>query len=331
MSESKFASYSSLWKLAYELYSVKEEKECLELDPFLAAKFESAQDIYGASSYLRHGNPIFFPATKDKINKLIYDLILSNAECADFEFGRLHAWLDISTKDLMVARWLNNGGANTYKLYSGFEIVVDIFSSSVARRIEILEKLIKMYKTHQFGKPIDVMSKLFVLADIENIEKYCEVIAKGTPLIQSVFLKRGDLPEKYVLKGVKALSKLSSQKSFDNKIDFNILAKLGPSGRLKAMQQLLGLFDRYYQKMIYYKNVRPDDYYYNRYKSYYESFGKRSMPFKQVPTKEEMEKFLFPCSIKYNDKVSQLMEKYEELLKTIAEEKDKEKVNGECF
>lgn len=140
------------------------------------------------------------------------------------------------------------------------------------------------------------------------------------------------MPEKYVPKALKALGKLTGQRKIDAKIDFSTLQQLGPRERLNTMQQLLGTFDGCYRLMLYYKKNagnNTNDYYYRQYKERYERSGiNNGLPFKELPSKEEIEQFLFPCSLKFNKEVSDLMARYNELIALVNQSKGEN--NGEC-
>ena len=78
------------------------------------------------------------------------------------------------------------------------------------------------------------------------------------------------------------------------------------------MKQLMGLFNSFYK----FQKKYGDKYYYSYRlsdaRSKYEEL-KNKVPFKKTPTKEEVEQFLFPCSIKYNDEVIELIKRFEEI------------------
>ena len=65
---------------------------------------------------------------------------------------------------------------------------------------------------------------------------------------------------------------------------------MGPKSRLNAFKQLLNL-------------------------SKYYSFNKDEIPFRVIPTTDEVRKLLFPCSIKHNEEVAAIVAKYELLSK----------------
>lgn len=316
---SKYANYSSVWSLSQQLYAVRDnQQECLEIDLFLAEKLNTTEDLWYASNYIRDSRPEWLPTTKIKMNALIRDIYIRGEDVNGYCVDNIEKWLDISTKRLVLDRWMKieenySSSHSTNKIQT---IIKSVFNSDVSVRVNIFNKLTKAYRNYKNARLVKLISDLFSVADVENIEEYCKVIASSTPLVKSIFLKRGDIPEKYVLMGIKSLAKLSTQKNIDVKVDFNLLSKLGPRGRLQAMQQLLGMFDTYYHKMMYYKK-NNNDYYYNVYKGYYDNYGVKldNLPFKEIPSREDVEKFLFPCSIKFNTQVSQMMEKYDEILK----------------
>ena len=201
--------------------------------------------------------------------------------------------------------------------------LLTIFNSIPTYQMPILCKYVVSYKAVKYQSFVRYVGELFKDVAVENLGAACELIASSTPLMQSVFLKRGDLEERYLLKGIKALSKLSTQKDIDAKIDFKLLEKLQPIGRLRAMKQLLGMYDGYFKVMQFYKKrYSMDNFYTNRAKERYEQNGKHELPFKEIPTRDEIGRFLFPCLVKYNEQVTQLMEKYDEMIERTKQTKE---------
>ena len=315
MDKAKLAN-STVWGLSYELYYAS-ESDHKDIDPFLADKIVTVQNITEAMGGLTRAKMEFLPLTKAKVDKLINESYIKG-ECIDrYALSELAKWLSVSTKQLVTNYWLNDTNARWYTYPK--TIIPEIFGEDKSIQIPIITKLVNLYGSTKNSYLVNAVGILFKDVHIDNLDTSCKIISTSTPLMKSVFLKRDDIKERYVLKGLKSLSKLTTQKDVNTKIDFKMLAKLGPSSRLKAMQQLLGMFDRYYQNMMYYKTRYPnDEYYRKRYEASFEQFGKQEIPFTTIPTKEEVAAFLFPCSIKYNDKVSELISKYEALLKLIA-------------
>jgi len=153
----------------------------------------------------------------------------------------------------------------------------------------VLEKLIKLYKKKKSKSRIEDIYDMFQNIDVQNLSKACELMAKSTPAVTAGLLNREDVPEKYIIKGLKALSKLSKQRDIKVKIDFKTLEHLGPKSRLDAMKQLMGIMNSWYR------------------------LKQTELPFKENPTKESIEKFLFPCSFKYNEEVSKLLKRFDEI------------------
>ena len=176
---------------------------------------------------------------------------------------------------------------------------------------------------HEIERIFDGLAK-------DNLKSGCDLLFKATPALSATLLRRNDIEEKYTIKGLKSISKLSKQRNLNIKIDFNMLSNLGPKGRLDAMKQLLGMFDGYYKYKVkqeeYYKN-NPNAHRYS-YGSWREEQLKRKsksfgLPFTEIPKKEDVESFLFPCSIKYNDQVIAMMARFNELV-------EEEEENGKC-
>ncbi len=282
------------------------------IDPFLADKIISSDDLYKVFYLLNYDYLIScMPQTKCKINKIFVDEI--NSDTIDWwEVKRFEKWLDTICVENIVAKWLSTKDINIP--YGLLHTALYSVADKEAVGAKILQKLVDNYKNKKSYYLIDIIEKVFVKINPKDVEQSCETLSKSTPAISACMLKRSDVPEKYIPKALKALGKLSGQREIGTKVDFKALENLGPRGRLNAMGQLLGTFDSYYKAMSYYKKD-IDTYYYKHYKQRHDLYGKqKSMPFKELPNKEDLEKFLFPCSIKYNEEVTQLMSRYDELI-----------------
>jgi hypothetical protein len=122
----------------------------------------------------------------------------------------------------------------------------------------------------------------------DKLPMACEALSSGTPAVSAILLSRNGIPEDFTIKGLKAISKLSKQKNINIKISFDMLKHLGPRSRLDAMKHLLGIITNCNSKQ-------------------------RELPFTKLPMREDVEFFLFPCSIKYNSEVVELVEHFSNL------------------
>ena len=129
---------------------------------------------------------------------------------------------------------------------------------------------------------------MFQKVNDDNLDEACELLANSTPAIIACILNRDGISEKYVVMGLKALSKLTKQRNIMVKLDFNALEHLSPKGRLEAMRHLMGIINKW--------GSRP-----------------KELPFKTMPTKYDIERILFPCSMKYNEEVTNLLKRFDEI------------------
>jgi hypothetical protein len=220
-----------------------------------------------------------------------------------------------------VNEWFNSTEYN----YTPFEdIIVAVFERDLTYQVPILMRLLEDYKRNKRHSAVRKVSSLFMAVNAVNLDAACKVLAKGSPMFQALYLKRKDLSARYVLRGIKALSKLTTQKDIEVEVDFTLLGKLGPVGRLQAMQQLLGMYDGYYRYYQSRQRIYGESYYTNHAKQLYEEYGRHRLPFKVMPTREEVELFLFPCSIRYNERVIKLMEKWDDLVRRVEANKQSE-------
>jgi hypothetical protein len=305
MSDSKY----NLWEIAYSLNCTKPE-ECAKTDPVLADRLNDIEDILDIHYYLCFGNlHELIPCTKTKINEILSGHDYNSGEWWLVE--KFDNWIDDNTKKILIDKWIQNDNIGADDICMADNIAYDTDTN-----LKILQKLLSIYKKKKSSIIIQKIEKIFKGMDSSRINEACAVLEKSTPAVSVAFLGRQDINEKYTLIGIKSLSKLSRQRNLDVKIDLEMLGNLGPKARLDAMKQLLGMFDKYYQFVV--KNDSPK--YHNSYR--YEYMKKKlkskykdyQMPFTKMPNREDIEKFLFPCSLKYNKEVVLLIKRFEELL-----------------
>ncbi len=310
---------ASLWDLAYYLDQTKPDV-CAEIDLPLSEKLDDMDRLMEIYYYLCCGDMHkLLPKTRARINELLLNE-LNDSQPQWWQFKNFVNWLDEDLKQSLASEWLNNDASDLDDVW-----MANSLFSDTETNLKILQKLVRMYKKKKSTETVKVIERIFGDVETARVDEACAIIEKSTPAVSVSLLKRNDISEKYTLKGLKALSKLSKQRDLDIKIDFDTLKNLGPKARLDAMKQLLGMFDKYYQ---FKKNVDPNSYGYgyswkerrlkNKAKEY-------SLPFTEIPKREDVEKFLFPCSLKYNDEVVSMIERFNELIS------QKEEDNGKCI
>ena len=316
---------AELWELAYELNPHNAES-CLKIDPYLADKIECLKDLFQIFYYLCYGKiQNNLPETKKKINQLFREE-LKNENINWHNLKRFCNWLDEDVKYKLIKVWLEDDKHNAQSSW-----VVDTFTVGELRTgdmgLKVIDKLTKLYKKNKSRKSIALIESLFNSIDSQFVDNACEIISKSTPAIVASLLRRTDINEKYTIKGLKALSKLSKQRNVNIKIDFDMLKHLGPKGRLDAMKQLLGMFDKHFKwQQQHHPSANYDIYHYKCRKPKEVTY---ELPFKKIPEREDIEIFLFPCSLKYNSEVVAMMKRYDELVKLL--KTDKEVNDGKCI
>jgi len=299
---------SSLWDLAYNLDPTNQDL-CAHIDGHLANKLEDMDNLLEIYYYLCYGEMhTLLPSTKKKINELLSEELKDVDNIQWWQFKNFAQWFEGDLKDTLAKEWLDNDNADLDVAW-----MVNSLDADIDTNLKILEKLVRMYKKKKSSEIVNVMERIFVGMVSDRIDEACAIVSKSTPAVIASLLKRNDISEKYTLKGLKALSKLSKQRELNIQIDFDTLKHLGPKARLDAMKQLMGMFDKYYQ---FKQTVKPSNYSYGynykerRLKSKAKEY---SLPFKTVPKKEDIERFLFPCCLKYNDEVVSMMQRFDEL------------------
>jgi hypothetical protein len=320
-----------LWDIVHQL-KYNDPEVCKELDSYLANKLEEQNDVREISYYIisNSGYVPLLPITQAKINFILSEYLKSE----DIEWWNirdLNEWMYNDIKLLIVSRWIN-GNEKDFPLWWLKDLLLECLCTDDLG-VKILQKLTSDYRKRKSHYIIEIIGSIFEKIDNRYIEQACECISKSTPAVQTCLLSRNDVSEVYVLKGLKALSKLSEQREIKAKINFAALKELSPVARLNTMQQLLGMFDHYYKRFSYYKHSTSSyyssEYYLTQYKDSYERYGKqKELPFKEIPNREDIEQFLFPCSLKFNKEVSELMSRYDELIILINK---KENNNGKCI
>lgn len=300
-------SAASLWDLAFEL-DPSDQVKCKEIDDYLHLAIKNIDNLKEIFFHLCYGEMhLLLPKTLNKVNELLrLELEKENVEWS--LFSNFNIWLNDATKQKLTTIWLNSEDTSF-----NTDWLTDTIFENENISIEVLKKLINLYKSSKTQTNINMVEKAFMFLNKNDLKDGCVAMAKGTPAVSVFLLKRDDVEEKYTITGLKSLSKLSKQRNLDIKIDFNTLKHLGPKGRLDAMKQLMGMFDKYYK----FKKEKQNNnsYYYGwKEKQLKKNSKEYSLPFKEVPNKEDIETFLFPCSIKYNEEVVNMIERFKELI-----------------
>lgn len=300
---------SSLWDLSYNL-DPTDIKICSEIDPHLASKLENMDRLLEIYYYLCYGDMhTLLPLTKKKINELLSQELKDIKNVKWYQFKNFISWLDEDVKKSLAQEWLNNDEVEIDDSW-----MADSVSTDTDTNLQVLNKLVRMYKKKKSFQNVKIMEKVFLNFESGRINEACEVISKSTPAVVASLLKRTDISDKFTIKGLKALSKLSKQRDVNIQIDFDMLKHLGPKGRLDAMKQLMGMFDKYYQFVQNNKNNANRGYGYTWKERRLKRDAKEySLPFKEMPKREDVERFLFPCCIKYNDEVVAMVSRFSEL------------------
>ena len=303
----------NIWNTLYTKFNSFDENSCKCYDQDISDCLECLSDINRINYYMCQGVAAsIMPKTKDKINRIFRNSI--NDKEIDFSFlfllfRKYNDWLENETILNMVKRWI--GGLDTIPSYCVNNVSITLSEMAISNkcnitRLDILNKLIDICKNSRTYNLSKYIGKLFCGLSIEELEDGCKILSRSTPSVTVYFLSRSDIQEKYLLIGLKSLSKLSKQRDINFKIDFDALKNLGPKSRLEAAKQLMGMCSYSYKRIKRYGG----NYYSFKRDIEYDNKYKENIPFKRIPTKEEFEKFLFPCSIKYNSDVVELIDRF---------------------
>lgn len=268
---------SDALSIAFDL-DVRDKDLCVSLDNKLAHSLTSVDDIKDIYFYLRCGDLYrIMPSTKQKINSLL-EKELSNEVDWDL-FNRVQYWLDDNIRTYLLDLWLHGSELKATSTW-----IVRNIPTTHKEIVTILSRFVDIYKSKRTQANLETIESIFSNIPSEKLKEACEVVKKATPAIASILLTR-EVEDEYTLAGLKAVSKLSKQKNINIKIDFDMLKHLGPRARLDAMKQLTGIMSKWGRTH-------------------------KNLPFKSIPEKKDVELFLFPCSIKYNQEVIELVEHF---------------------
>lgn len=246
-----------------------------ELDPHLAEKINIDYIRYGAwfihiATYYEN-----IPLFNKKVNELVYKFLEDSDNAFNISYYRLNKILDNKNISLILSKWISLNP--TYIIEWAFR------AGETDLCVETIKKIIDIYNDRKSRAYINYIKNIFI--NINNKDLFnnaCNLLSDSTPAVKAILLCREDIDKKFVLNGLKALSKLSSRKRLNIKIDINNLLELSPKTRLNAMKHLI-------DSMYYY----------------------RTNPFSKIPTDKEIKELLFTCSFKYNEQTSSIIKKFE--------------------
>jgi hypothetical protein len=274
---------ANVFDLAYRLDPSSAEV-CQQLDPLLAAKLHSMDELKTVYFHLCYGNTYqSLVETRKRVDAILNDYV--NAESnLDWKFlHKFQRWMGEGLRTKLVKKWLTDEEVSVDSVWVGVSIPPDH-----PECVKALDRYVGMYKLERTQENLGLIEELFLVIKAEKLAEACETLSSGTPAVASILLSRSDVPEDFTVKGLKAISKLSKQKNINIKISFDMLKHLGPRSRLDAMKHLLGIITNCNSKQ-------------------------RELPFHTIPNREDVEFFLFPCSIKYNTEVVELVEHFSKL------------------
>lgn len=258
------------------------------LDDVFSKNLLSINDlvIYHDNLYKINHLAYNMPKTRNQIGTVLSEQ--NNKQFPIWFLVSIKKWIPLIIYKKVIINWLESD----YNEISDFELksIIDLSEAEDELKNKLFQKMLD--SKDKSKKRLDQIGEIFKSASPSFLEKSCNQLAQSTPTTQIYLLSRNDISDNYIVIGLKALSKLKSQKNIEMKIDFSILNKLGPKSRLDAMKQLLGLFSKYNSKKI------------------------KEFPFKEKPTLEQVKEFLFPCSFKYNKQVADILSRFEQLNKT---------------
>lgn len=281
---------TDLWEIFNTLSSDSQslyENDYKHLDSLISNKLNCVNDLMYHQHNFTYSDKFKndLPKTTSKINDIIGGK-LGEGSFPPWFITCLANWLNEDSQKILLNNWLKDDDNLSYD----HEWISKRAASDNELYIKVLDKLVKSYKKDKSKQKVSDITNMFMAILPEHLDKASKILSDSTAGVASILLTRTDISEDYIVKGLKALSKLSKQRSVNIKFKFNVLNKLGPKQRLEVMKQVVGLYTKWYQK-------QP-----------------QSLPFIDTPTKEEVKDFLFPCSFKYNTEVTEIVDKFDNII-----------------
>lgn len=210
----------NLWALVRKLCYTFED-EHLPIDEAMCKQINKIEDLHHftyASDVLKN-----CPKTILKINEIILTHFNNPNKSREYWDEICHVRggiLNNQVKNKLIDYYLS-GVHIGYHWY-----ISDIVPKDGDRNVELLSKFIDSYKSNSHR--LKGIEKVFLNIKSEEVKQACLLLSKSTAAVQSVLLLRTDIEEEFILKGLKALSKLSSNKTVKTKIKMELLKRLGP-------------------------------------------------------------------------------------------------------
>lgn len=273
---------SSLWDIVSKI-NPKDRDACLKIDNELSRHLEDIDDIYSIYYYIPHNSFCdLFKETTEKINLIVFNHLNNTEEIVQwYRLRSLSQFFTNETKESLIKRWISEPEDYAVEYISG------IVPSDNDIIITFLDKAVSCYKKKKSWRNLNIIEQTFKKVSTDLLESACKTLISSTPAVAACLLSRSDISDEYTLKGLKSISKLKAKHTVQKTIKLEMLRQLGPRGRLDAINHLL-----------------------------YEVLH-GSVPLDPMPTKEELQEFLFPCALKYNDEVIKAIQSYEYAVKNI--------------
>lgn len=262
----------------------------------------------------------YLPKTQQRINDLVIGHYKERGDY--FSYGGYAKWFTDDTKTFFLKEWIKS----EYNKADQW-MMKDLDFCPNDMKLNVLAKLIEVYNGSRSKKNLGYIQEIYQRISDDNVAAACAIISSASSAVQPILLAREDIDDEYVISGLKALSKLSRQRKMDINIELKSLSRLGPKARLGVMKQLFGMHSQYY-KFKKKQKENPNSYYWNN--SWRERKIRRksvvvdNLPFKNIPNRQDIEEFLFPCVMLYHEDVAAVLERFDELV--IKEKKDGESV-----
>ena len=258
------------------------------------------------------------PKIKGRVNELSRKVLSERRGVDWYEMLSYYDWWERDVKIEVVNRALSKDGAIEVGDFKAFvlEKGKDVYDVMERLHERIIDKLLIIYKRRKSWSAVECIEIAFREAPAESVEVLCKALSNSPPSVKVCVLCRNDITPEYIMVGIKALSKLTTQRDVVVKLEFGLLHRLGPRDRLLAIRQLFGMLGSTYRNWMWLKNSGyVESYRRQAFKEKYDRFvAEYVSPFVTNPTKDEFGELVFACSIKKSEEVSEILNRYDELI-----------------
>jgi hypothetical protein len=268
-------------------YTTMAENDNDSIDKAIAAKLVDFKLVHDELYYHAH-NMLKLKLTCERVNALTLEQLAITSDWYSLGLGRLHEIYNNQVKDCIVDGFL--AGTKGMSVHDVCRYIRDGYPGN----LKLLEFAVNDPKRIKHYSIQRIIKCAFLALRTEDVDAGCVIVSKLTPATQTIMLLRTDINEVHLLKGLKAMSKLSRSRKVNAVLKLEMFKRISPKSRLQVIKHVMGYSSRY------------------RYWT-----GRNIAQFDVMPTKEQLAELLFSCSMKYTSQVTEVLSHYDSYLALI--------------